>query len=1025
MTPLQALARALSNSARDERHRMVVELVGQSAMWLDHPGGHPDPSAVSVALKQIDVLMRPVLVVLGELDEAGERHTASLLRQGLLSLRLTQRRLNATPIQEVDLALVEKLAADLEHERRYEDALHFCGVGRALLRPNVHALLRVVFDMRSACCCVALLDFEAADALVYEILTGDQGVIGSVVADAPAHYLSRALAFHRPELASHELTGARAMVLHALGRYLAAVGHLGTAAEAVAHALNHLDERARGYLDEAGLALFLAEIHLDCADVSRLDALCARWNERPLPAPQSLRWNVLRGQSLYLQGRFTDAELHLAALAEESRAVGDQEAYGAARFQRSQILATLNRVDEADALLDELGAMASHWAAACARQRDLIRARRHVSADTMGVVPTPAEEPPPSLPPFPPSLLDGLPGADDADNVPMRHKERVADQWSAEANAIHLDLHRGRLDHALQRFAWLSAWARALDSPLMAARLEYVWGVVAHYSGDHPSALEHADRAADQFAALGMPHHEWAACRVCCWALKTLGAPDWRVRAVQERSDRLLRWLGQTQSARDELYFSLNKWTQRDEFISRICYQSAPNGQGARSAAAQNALEHIAGLRDVMPLPARAVIPREAPRRADLRGEPAVRPDDLHLVAEMAEEQRMAQTASGDAARGVPMARLRPRWLPRDTAVLFYVVLPDRIEAFLMMRSGVERVPMPPGAPRLALWPAVEDSWSEIRDLGLAAWRADLPHLGRLSGLLGVDAIISRLPARVRKLVIVPDDILFNVPFAALPHAGAPLVQRVSLVMAPQLRWSTHATRTHARMLGVAVSRNSHAPDLDPLGYAVQDLDAVQGVARAPMMRLCDEHATRETVQHELVACDVAFFACHGEFRPHAPHSSGLCLHDAWLTVQDIQRLSLGKLDLAVLAACFGADVTVLPGRTLVGLPSAFLLRGAGHVVSSLWHVPDESGPTMMAELYQASRSSGPVEGLAAVQRRWLCERPPHEAASFVVYASTMVPRMGLRWWVGLQGWWNRRKLSRRTRASAHPRDDH
>jgi hypothetical protein len=357
--------------------------------------------------------------------------------------------------------------------------------------------------------------------------------------------------------------------------------------------------------------------------------------------------------------------------------------------------------------------------------------------------------------------------------------------------------------------------------------------------------------------------------------------------------------------------------------------------------------------------------------------------------------------------------------------VLFYVVLPDRIEAFLMMRSGVERVPMPPGAPRLALWPAVENSWSEIRDLGLAAWSADLPHLVRLSGLLGIDAIMSRLPAHVRKVVIVPDDILFNVPFAALPHGGAPLVRRVSLVMAPQLRWSTHAIRTHARMLGVAVSRNCHAPDLTPLDRTVHDLDAVQGVASAPMMRLCDAHATREAVQHELLSCDVAFFACHGEFRPHAPHGSGLCLYDAWLTVQDIQRLSLGKLDLAVLAACFGADVTVLPGRMLVGLPSAFLLRGAGHVVSSLWHVPDESAPIMMAELYQACRSYGPVEGLAAVQRSWLRERPPHEAASLVVYASTIVPRTGLRWWVGLQGWWNRRKLSSRTRASARPRGDH
>ncbi len=955
-------------------------------------------------LASIEATLAPLQQTLRKLDASQRYSEAIAIRQQILRMFVLMRDLrDDTTVRAREFKLVDRLAFDMARVGRYTDALRYCELAMAMLSTEHHSFFVLVIEMRAACCYVAMLDFAAAGAVIAEMLTGKQITFDELGQDKIGRSIELASSLRRPGMARIEYRAGRVIAQYTLGRYLAAIGELGAAENILTRALGSMDELSQTYIESDELAIYLGELLLDRANFDDFESLRKQWREQATNATIRLIWDSLHAVALYRRGYFSDAEVALQANADTARRLRDSRAACMSLFQRSQILAMLNRVDEAEKTLTQVAELHPERRGDVEQQLRLVRARRLAAPDVMNLAPVPAEEPEPPLPPLPESLFGGQPRKNDLAAPPERSRERVLDQWAWDANAVHLDLHHGELERALLRFAWLQSWVRDVDSLLVEARLEHLWAVVAFYTGDHQTAYAHANRAADMFADLDMPHEEWSACRVCCWSLQKLADPLWYIRSFQERGERLLRKLRQQMSARDELFFSLNKWSPDDEQVSWLCHQSEIDTD--ENIPPQETLERIAVLREFIPTGARVLSmldqPKPATKERDL---PQERTEDLGQVAEIALVQRTARDAMAIGARGIPMARLHPRWLPRDAAVATYLVLPDRLELFVMSRLGICKLPASP-VPKLVLWPAVEALWAHLRDYATTEWNPNKPILAQISEFLRIEDLVARIPSQVRRLFIVPDGILLNVPFAALPCSGAPLVKRYAISLLPRLRWFGSNARLGKRHLGVAVTEANHTTELDTLPAAVDEVKIVTGRSSTKEL-LCDERATCDDVSAALSSCNTAHFACHGEFLVHDPLHSGLCLYDEWLTVLDVQKLQLLKLDIAILSACFGADVMALPSRDLVGLPVAFLLRGTGHVISSLWQVPDESAPDMMAELYREIARSGPSIGLATCQRRWLMSRPPHEAATHQLYSAALTPRIGLRWWVRTRTWW-------------------
>jgi CHAT domain-containing protein/tetratricopeptide (TPR) repeat protein len=229
-----------------------------------------------------------------------------------------------------------------------------------------------------------------------------------------------------------------------------------------------------------------------------------------------------------------------------------------------------------------------------------------------------------------------------------------------------------------------------------------------------------------------------------------------------------------------------------------------------------------------------------------------------------------------------------------------------------------------------------------------------------------------------RRLIIVPHGPLHAVPFAALRHRDHWVIDDhevcvlPSAAMLPMLVECRPPRTESSLVVGVA---DMQAPEIKNEALAVANALAV-----TPLL---DAQATAEEVARQLCTCHRAHLACHGQFFPEAPWSSGLRLFDRWLGTRDVYDLPSGPREV-VLSGCDTAGLDVLAGDELTGLVHAFLARGAQSVVASLWSANDASTLRIMMDLYKTPPTLVGVPSLSPsrLRKAQLLERArsPHPA---------------------------------------------
>lgn len=268
-----------------------------------------------------------------------------------------------------------------------------------------------------------------------------------------------------------------------------------------------------------------------------------------------------------------------------------------------------------------------------------------------------------------------------------------------------------------------------------------------------------------------------------------------------------------------------------------------------------------------------------------------------------------------------------------------------------------------------------------------------------------------------KRLVIVADDALQYVPFAALSVANQPLILRHELVSLPSasafaVQRENLANREAApKTLAVIADPvfSSGDPRLKPGAKAVaqnatrslehtaasatggqlsisrlpftrQEADQILAVARAgSTLKALDFRANRAmATSGELGKYRYVHFATHGYLDTTRAGLSAIVLslydaegkpQDGFLRTHDIYNLKL-PAELVVLSACetgLGKDVR---GEGLEGLTRGFMYAGARRVVVSLWNVNDKATATLMQRLYAGMLRSNktPAAALRAAQ---------------------------------------------------------
>lgn len=321
-----------------------------------------------------------------------------------------------------------------------------------------------------------------------------------------------------------------------------------------------------------------------------------------------------------------------------------------------------------------------------------------------------------------------------------------------------------------------------------------------------------------------------------------------------------------------------------------------------------------------------------------------------------------------------------------NVAVLYPIVLPDRIELLLRVRGTLIRRSVVLDQATLSA------NVLQLRELIQQPDSARyLPYARRLHRWLiePVEAQINS--AEATTLVIVPDGILRIIPFAVLHDGNSYLVQTYALATTPSLTLIApqplRSDKPQALLTGVAASVQGFAP----LPNVSQELTGIRKHVTGDV--LLDRDYTTAKLSAALTRDEYAIvhMATHSVIGD-TPADSFLLTYDGRLSMADLERLlSLGRfrrqpVELLTLSAC---ETAIGDERAALGLAGIALKAGARSAVATLWRVSDDATATLMSEFYShltATERVSKAQALRAAQVQMLRNETSAHPANWAAF---------------------------------------
>lgn len=532
---------------------------------------------------------------------------------------------------------------------------------------------------------------------------------------------------------------------------------------------------------------------------------------------------------------------------------------------------------------------------------------------------------------------------------------------------------------------------------------------VAYLTQPLPEALRHTERALDAVEALRELQRDvssqaevfawWASDyhRLAGWTLEAGGAtgrtPTVAPREAQERAFRVSE--------------RLRARTLLDALVASRALSASTDEPGRRAARAEVQRRLAAVQR----------------RLLEPGLEPGVREAALRELQELERGESELRPAPRHGATGFATLEAVERGLAPDEALLAFLVGEDQdfygrsaggAWLFAVTHEGT-RVHRLPERSRLAPAVSLFAGLIERRD-GSEAGAAAALYAQLLAPAL------AELPPGVRRLLLVPDGPLHDLPFAALRERadGPPLVSRYELAVVPSaslLRYwreqpplapggealvladpdrtsggtqLARATATERSGVFEEAARLGALPEARWEGHAVEE--ALRETKVTPRLLTGTGASERALKSADLTAVRVLHVAAHAVVDAEAPERSALVLapgaedEDGILQPREIAELRLGGA-LVVLSSCRSASGAVLPGEGVLSLARAFFEAGSRAVVASLWPLRDDETAGLMARFYRhLARGVSASAALRAAQLEAIDEgQPPSAWAGLVV----------------------------------------
>jgi CHAT domain-containing protein/tetratricopeptide (TPR) repeat protein len=361
----------------------------------------------------------------------------------------------------------------------------------------------------------------------------------------------------------------------------------------------------------------------------------------------------------------------------------------------------------------------------------------------------------------------------------------------------------------------------------------------------------------------------------------------------------------------------------------------------------------------------------------------------LRLIARMRTEA--PEVADIISPLPVGVEQVQERLLDEKTAVLEYFLGEDYSLLFSLTKKAFAVFPLPP---KKELEKSIYAYTKLLSDPPKGAWRGR-PAAERLSRVL-LSAALKTLPESVERLVIIPDGLLYYLPFetlAFLPQDQSSgenfLISKYDVSYAPSCSsllllnerkkkerypktllafgnplYPSDSSLSGKRKISLAgVMKETYAGqgfDFSSLAQSKKEIKEISRLFGKDDRDVylgkdaCEEMVKTVPLENYLII----HFACHGFLDEKMPFRSALVLssaeddkEDGFLQAREIANLRLDA-ELVVLSACQTGKGSLERGEGILGLTRTFFYAGARSVVSTLWEIGDKGTAEFMGQFY-------------------------------------------------------------------------
>lgn len=302
----------------------------------------------------------------------------------------------------------------------------------------------------------------------------------------------------------------------------------------------------------------------------------------------------------------------------------------------------------------------------------------------------------------------------------------------------------------------------------------------------------------------------------------------------------------------------------------------------------------------------------------------------------------------------------------KTAAVIYPIMLQDRLEILVSLPSGMVRKTVPVGAEALT-----EEIRAFRNFLEKRSTREYLSHAKKLYGWLIQPIEPLWADAGIDTLVIVPDGALRTIPLAALHDGTQFLIKKYAVATTPGVTLTDPRPLDRKGIKLLSVGLTEAVQDFPALPHVSLEVETIQRLYGGTI--LLNKQFMMSRVEEELKAhpYSVMHIASHGQFQSDS-NETFLLAYDGKMTMDRLEeyvgmlRFREEPLALITLSAC---ETAAGDDRAALGLAGVAIKAGARSALASLWFLDDQASSQLVTEFYQQLHDDSVASTAMALQR--------------------------------------------------------